>query len=624
MREENDMHYRKVVIISALTLLLFSGFAACCTAAGPAGETSPSRVAVLPFTMNTPADLHYLQSGVRDMLCSRLSWKGKVQVVDKAEVDRAARGPKEISQDEALRMGAAVKADYVLYGSITSTGQSVSIDAKMIHVSGKTEPVSFYAQTKTLDEIMPQVNLFAQQINQQIFGKPEEKAHAASAEAEALATRNPELLLPGAVATGAAISYLNPNFVEVTPEGSLRPPGMWKSQDIQGGIIGMDLGDVDGDGKDEIVTIQTRKLIVYKKENQGLKVVGTFEGTAVDRFIWVSVVDIYSEGKAYIFLTNIRTRNSTRQPGAESAKDLPDQSDDVSSFVLAVSGGKIQVVAKGVPYFLNAVHLGQRGKVLVGQKQGNKYESAFAGDIFEMQLRGDSVVPGPAVNVPKEINVFNFAKADINNDKLDEIVTVDENHNLRILTPAGDQIWRGQGMWAATTNSFESKVEDRRWNMVDTFSIPAPILVADLRKNGIPEIVVNRNTTSFDKWMPNSMKYFDQGEIVSLSWDNLGLTENWKTRELNGQVTSFRIGELDAGGRKQLVVSMVYAKDLLKVNESKSVVFTYDLAVQEGAVKKPVDENETVPLQSGKDSENTTSKSDQSGSKHDRRSPSQP
>ena len=98
---------------------------------------------------------------------------------------------------------------------------------------------------------------------------------------------------------------------------------------------------------------------------------------------------------------------------------------------------------------------------------------------------------------------------------------------------------------AATTNAFQSKGEDHRKGTADSYAIPSPILVTDLRKNGIPEIVLNRNTTASDKLLSNSMKYHEQGEIVSLSWDNKALVENWKTRELNGQVTSLRIGDID-------------------------------------------------------------------------------
>ena len=184
---------RKAVILCAVLLSFFSWFATPGMAA--AEEAGSVRLAILPFSMNTPANLNYLQSGVRDMLASRLAVQGKVQVVGKSETDRAAtRGTKEISLNEAMQIGAALKADFVLFGSITSAGQSVSIDAKMAPVSGK-DPVSFYAQTKGLDEVMPQIDIFAQQINQKVLGKPEEKAQTASAEAEALATRNPELLL---------------------------------------------------------------------------------------------------------------------------------------------------------------------------------------------------------------------------------------------------------------------------------------------------------------------------------------------------------------------------------------------------------------------------------------------
>jgi TolB-like protein len=582
---------RKPVVLCALLLLFFSWLAAPGMAAAPAGETGVARVAILPFAMNTPANLNYLQSGVRDMLTSRLELHGKVEVVDKAETDRAvAKAAKEMSLGEAVRIGAAVKADHVLFGSITSTGQSVSIEAKMAPVSGKTEPVSFYVQTKSLDEVMPQIDIFAQQINQKVFGKPEDKTQTASAEAEALATRNPELLLPGASATGDKIAYLNPNFVEATPESSFGQSGFWRSQDFQGGILGMDVGDLDGDGKAEIVTIQMRKLTVYKKEKQDLREMDSFEGNSGDRFSWVSVAEVYSEGKSYIYLTNLRTTSS-------SGSSADGQGASVSSYVLTFSGGKLQVIAQGIPYYLNAIHLGSRGKVLVGQKPGDKHQSPFSGGVFEMQLRGGSLVPGAEINAPKEANLFNFAKADVNNDKVDEIILVDTSHKLHVLNSTGGQIWKAGGVWAATTNAFESKAEGHRWGTSDSYAVPSPVLVVDLLQKGTPEIVVNRNTTSSERWLSDSTKYAGQGEIVSLSWDKRALAENWKTKELNGQVTSVRIGDLEGSGNKQLVISMVYARDALKLYDAKSVIFTYDLNVKEAAAKAAPDERETVPIQ---------------------------
>jgi len=577
------MSIRRVAFLFPLYLFLLLSILPIPFAA--AQTDAPVKVAILPFTMHTPAELNYLQSGVRDMLTSRLAWQGKVQVMDRSAVEQSARGAKDITLNDALRIGNNLRADYVLFGSITGMGQSVSIDAKMAAVSGKGEPVSFFAQTKTLDDVVPQINQFAQQINQKVFSKPGESNQASAADAEMLATRNPELLLPGALVSGDKISYLNPNFVEVTPDGSLRQPGLWRSQTFSGAIIGMDAGDLDGDGRSEIVAITRSKLTVYRKESQGLRILGTFEGGGTNRFVWVCVTDMYKDGKAYIYLTSLKKRN-VATGAVDRAKVDVNSGEDVSSYVLSLSGGKIQVVADKIPYFLNTVYLGSRGKVLVGQQKGAIDEKGFKGAIMEMQLRGNSLSPLTAVHVPDRCTVFNFLKADINNDKMEEIVTTDDSHRLAVLNAAGEQIWRATGLFCATTNTFEAKVEDRRYNLVELYAIPSPMLVTDLNKDGIPEIVLNRTTTPLDKFLPDSMKSWDKGEIISLSWDQMGMVENWKTRDLSGMVTAIRIGDLNGDGRSQLIISMVLAKDLLKVGDIKSTIFSYDLNVNPAAVKK--------------------------------------
>ena len=75
------------------------------------------------------------------------------------------------------------------------------------------------------------------------------------------------------------------------------------------------------------------------------------------------------------------------------------------------------------------------------------------------------------------------------------------------------------------------------------------------------------------------MQYWDRGEIVSLSWDQASLVENWKTKELSGMTTSLRVADLSNDGTPELVVSLVLAKDFLKLWESKSTILSYDLNV---------------------------------------------
>jgi TolB-like protein len=545
-----------------------------------AADTSKGvkRVAVLPFSMHAPSELSYLQDGVRDMLASRLAWHSKVEVLDKTVVDQAVRGTKsDITANDAHRIGKALNVDYVLFGSLTALGQAISIDAKMMPLEGNAEPLNLYTQTKTLDEVIPRINQFAQEINQKLFARPTDKAVASSSGNEGPTTRNPELLVPDSMISGDKASYLNPNFIELTPEGALRQPGLWRSQTFKHAVLGMDVGDLEGNGGSQIVTVTPKQVTVYKRHAQGLQPVATYDGSVTDYFMWVAVVDTNRDGKAEIYVTNLRSLNTVGAANVESPDSNEGFEKALGSFGLILANGKLQLTCKNVPYFLNGVEFRDRGKVLIGQQKGSLSDGPFASGIHEMQLKGDTLARTIAVSLPNRCNVFNFAKLDINGDHLDDVVFIDNENRLVVANPAGDILWRSKKTFGATTNSFEGKVRDRRVNDVDLYSVPPPIIVTDLNKDGIPEIIVTQNGGGLNRYLPAGTKYYDKGEIVSLSWDQLGLLENWKTREISGMVTSIRVADLDQNGTPQLLASMVLAKDFMKLWESKSNIFGYDL-----------------------------------------------
>jgi hypothetical protein len=262
----------------------------------------------------------------------------------------------------------------------------------------------------------------------------------------------------------------------------------------------------------------------------------------------------------------------------------------LSSFGLTLASNKLQPTGNRVPYFLNGVEFPGRGKILLGQKRGVLNEGPFDSEILEMYTTGNTLSKGTPANLPARCNVFNFARADINNDRSDETILIDRQNSLVVLSASGEQLWKSEKLFSATTNTFEGRVEDRRYNLIEFYAIPSPIVITDLNKDGIHEIVLNRNTDATGRFMPNTMQYFDRGEIISLSWDNMGLVENWKTREISGMVTSLRVGDLSNDGTPELVASLVMAKDFLKLWESKSTVFSYDLNVSQApqtAAKKP-------------------------------------
>ncbi|MFZ0612647.1 MAG: CsgG/HfaB family protein, partial [Desulfobacterales bacterium] len=154
----------------------------------PALAAEPQRVAVLPFKMNAEKDLSFLRNGIFDMLSSRLSDPEKVQVISRADVEKvmaeetgpAATGP--VDEATARKIGQKLSADFVLFGSLTMFGNSLSIDAKMIDVAGTRPPVTASAQSSDMGAVIPQIDQFAAEINTKVFGRQAQAAAPVAAE----------------------------------------------------------------------------------------------------------------------------------------------------------------------------------------------------------------------------------------------------------------------------------------------------------------------------------------------------------------------------------------------------------------------------------------------------------
>ena len=131
----------------------------------------PERVAIIPFKMNAQKDLTFLKDGIYDMFASRLSRAGKVQVVERKETENVLEKINgSLNEEVARRTGKKLKVDFVLFGSLTVFGNSVSIDAKMIDVSGKKPTLTFFEQSQGMDEVIPRINMIASNINEKVFG----------------------------------------------------------------------------------------------------------------------------------------------------------------------------------------------------------------------------------------------------------------------------------------------------------------------------------------------------------------------------------------------------------------------------------------------------------------------
>ena len=254
------------------------------------------KVAILPFMIHSQENLDYLREGINDILTSRITVEERVVVIERSIVERALYEEKPMRLDEAAaaKIGMRIEADYVVFGSITKIGDYISLDARLISVTEEKPPVTVYTQQKGIDDVMVKIGDFAQDIGYKILGRR-----------TAGRTGDPKRPSRGGIERfeRASVDYK-------------------KSQTFRFQIKGLDIGDVDGDKKNELVVMDTNNLYIFKYDGQKMTLFKKVEAGNENNFLTLDVADLNRNGHAEIIVTSV-------------------VEDDVRSFILEYERGQI-------------------------------------------------------------------------------------------------------------------------------------------------------------------------------------------------------------------------------------------------------------------------------------------
>jgi TolB-like protein len=134
---------KRVLILNFILITFFINLASA--------ADEPTRIAVLPFKINAEKDLSFLRDGIYDMLTSRLTVPGKVQVISRGDAENVFKTiTQAIDEAVAREIGARLAVDYVLFGSLTVFGKSLSLDAKLVDVTGAKPSLTFFNQSQDM------------------------------------------------------------------------------------------------------------------------------------------------------------------------------------------------------------------------------------------------------------------------------------------------------------------------------------------------------------------------------------------------------------------------------------------------------------------------------------------
>ena len=188
------------------------------------------KVAILPFMIYSQENLDYLREGIYDILTSRITVEERIVVIERSVVERALyeERPTRLDETAATKIGMRVGADYIVLGSLTKIGNYISLDARLISLTEEKPPLGVYTQHKGIDDVMVKIGDFAQDIGYKILGR------------RAMAGRPGQPRYPSE--PRRAIERFDRTGMDYK-----------KSQTFGFEIKGLDIGDVDGDKKNDVV-----------------------------------------------------------------------------------------------------------------------------------------------------------------------------------------------------------------------------------------------------------------------------------------------------------------------------------------------------------------------------------
>lgn len=476
------------------------------------------KVAILPFLIHSQENLDYLREGINDILSSRISVEGRIVVIERSVVERALyeERPMRLDESVATRIGMRVGADYIVLGSLTKIGNYISLDARLISVTEEKPPLGVYTQHKGIEDVMIKIGDFAQDIGYKILGR------------RAMAGRSADSKQSGIVQPRKEIGRISPEGLEFK-----------KSQTFNFEIKGLDIGDVDGDKKNEVVVMDYHDLYVFKYDGDKLVLFQKIEIGYQHNFLTLDIADVNRNGHAEIIVTSV-------------------VEDDLRSFILEYEEGRFKKVTEKAGWFFRVLEHPKEGPTLMGQRMSS--EGIISGPIYKFVWKGKSFEKGAKMPFPKETKIFGLSNADIRNQGALDTVMLDNLDKLRIVSTDGKFSWKSNERFGGTNNSYDTKKMSDPLYKPPGFSdmrvyIPGRVITRDLDGDGINEVIVNKNRSSFRLF--DREKMFESGEVYNLIWEEGGLVTNWKTREISGYIADFQVKDVDNDGEEELVVAVV-------------------------------------------------------------------
>ena len=188
-------------------------------------------------------------------------------------------------------------------------------------------------------------------------------------------------------------------------------------------VVDFDVGDLNGDGKNEFVLIDRYRVMIFESKKGIMKKIGTVKTSKIsNHFLAVDVADINGNGRDEIFVTN--------QVG-----------DNLQSFALETKPKQkgFHYIWKDANHYFRVMRPMGKKPSLMSQSPG--FQNPFQGPIKKVIFKNGKYRQGPELNTPevygKHFILYGLTQQDLNRNGITETIVLDNNYHLRVYSSKG-------------------------------------------------------------------------------------------------------------------------------------------------------------------------------------------
>lgn len=513
------------------------------------------KVAILPWKVHSDVNIDYAREALLDMLSSRIAVERHIMVLKESYVKEvfSRYSQKEVTEDLLREIGRELGADYVLYGSLSFITGTLSLDARIVSVKREEAIIQTLSQGRGMEGLIPMVSQLALDINARILERE-------GLPVTVSAFGGAPTYTGGFVRKGQARKEGAEEFIITTREKT-QERNLWKSHTFASPLKGMDIGDIDGDGKNEVILIDAHNLYIYRMRGQVLELVKEFKGRGFEENYAVDVADLNLNGIPEIYVTRMSNKR-------------------LDSYVLEFRDKGFREIVSNIPWFMRVIDYPGTGQTLIGQRLGSP--EVFYGPISRLGWRDGKIVELGKMDLPSEIQVYGFIILDVDGNGVEDLLTFVDRDRLKLYSREGErwkELWVSEGYFGGSLNMVEMETPLGGEQSTETWVIRGRILYGDLDGDGKIEVIINRNETGTLGRYFEKISSYKTGEIVDMSWEGGGFEENWRTKRIDGYIADYLIKDIDSDGRKELVIIVVEGTTILKAGTS-SYIMAYKLNIK--------------------------------------------